>query len=112
MSAMSRCRARISSPLSTLEPSAAKASSFSASGRILSPKVLLIISSDSAVPWPMMASRGISSLNVAFKSAVVLGSATGFSTASRWTSWYILNTMESISETRRSHWNCTSVNAF
>ena len=96
---------------SVLEPSAAKASSFSASGRICSAKFAFNFSNASAVPCIRIASRGMSSLNVASRSAVVRGSAAAPLTTSFWARSYILYMTESISDARRSHWNCSSMNA-
>ena len=95
-----------SASASVFVPSDAKASSLSASGRIWSANFAFIVSSASAVPCIITASRGISSLNVAPRYSMIFGSSfiSPF-TVSFWTMSCILTTTEYISVSRLSHWN-------
>lgn len=103
------CKSVISRGVRVLPLSAAKASSFSATERICSPRLFCISSIASAVPCMWRASRGIRSRNFASSRARISGSVRWRFTTAFCASSYIRRTTELISVSRRSHWNCSSV---
>ena len=108
---MSVSSATISSFERMAPPRAWSASSFSASGRILSAICVFMSSSASAVPCMRIASRGMSSENVAESRAFIFGSPSGPAAASCSARSYMRAAIERISVERRSAWNCISVKA-